>query len=351
MGRGRGSRGRTTHLSSLSLIFNTSAGPRRTYGGLPADAAAARCARRGRVRSTRRCSRARSQTAAYGTDAHHARRRAAGEYFVFGRRLRTAPETAPMERLDPLWDVRRAGGIRPRESRPPGTGGAASRSSSPAVARRIESAGERATGGGANCNVSATTRRGNCPPGLKADGALPERTAQPFNKSLRVRCGHLTLCEGRYVSHVVSSHVVLALSRAVLAGRKLTERRRQLERPGRLFDRQLPSLGAKLTTAPLQQQPPAQMPGDPGCRSDNRASLRRSGRLARLDDGGVVQRVELIVLEGKLNRKGIAIEPDGPARPNVVSRASSDMLGAPGRDGGARQRSGGRGGGAFRGIG
>jgi hypothetical protein len=69
------------------------------------------------------------------------------------------------------------------------------------------------------------------------------------------------------VSHVVSSHTsFLALIEQRFSLAPLTARDANSNDLEDLFDfDNSPSLGATLSTAPLPQQPPAQMPGDPGC--------------------------------------------------------------------------------------
>ena len=83
---------------------------------------------------------------------------------------------------------------------------------------------------------------------------MPFAAVSPFSKP-------------HYVSHVVSSHTsFLALIEKRFSLAPLTIRDANSTDLEDMFDfDNSPSANAAVSTAPLPQEPPAQMPGDPGC--------------------------------------------------------------------------------------
>jgi phospholipase C len=123
-------------------------------------------------------------------------------------------------------------------------------------------------GGGANCNISATGEAPAICPDFTATGPYPANCATFNQLGFRVPLAAVSpFSKPHYVSHITSSHTsLLALIEARFSLPSLTLRDANSHDLEDMFDfDNSPSLNATVSVAPLPQQPPAQMPGDPGC--------------------------------------------------------------------------------------
>ena len=123
-------------------------------------------------------------------------------------------------------------------------------------------------GGGATCNHSKTIDAPGICPDFTPTGPYPADCAAFDQLGFRVPFAAVSpFSKPHYVSHVVSSHTsFLALIEKRFSLPSLTLRDANSNDLEDLFDfDNSPSLNAAVSVAPLPQQPPAQMPGDPGC--------------------------------------------------------------------------------------
>jgi len=123
-------------------------------------------------------------------------------------------------------------------------------------------------GGGANCTHSKTVDAPGLCPTFTPTGPYPANCAT-FNQ-LGFRLPFVAVspfAKAHYVSHTVGSHTsLLAFIEKRFALPSLTARDANSNDLEDLFDfDNAPSLNATVGTAPLPMQPPAFMPGDPGC--------------------------------------------------------------------------------------
>jgi phospholipase C len=123
-------------------------------------------------------------------------------------------------------------------------------------------------GGGATCNHSKTIDAPGICPDFTPTGPYPADCAAFDQLGFRVPFAAVSpFSKPHYVSHVVSSHTsFLALIEKRFSLPSLTIRDANSNDLEDLFDfDNSPSLNATVALAPLPEQPPAQMPGDPGC--------------------------------------------------------------------------------------
>ena len=123
-------------------------------------------------------------------------------------------------------------------------------------------------GGGANCTHSKTVDAPGLCPTFTPTGPYPANCAT-FNQ-LGFRLPFVAVspfAKAHYVSHTVGSHTsLLAFIEKRFALPSLTARDANSNDLEDLFDfDNAPSLNATVGTAPLPMEPPAFMPGDPGC--------------------------------------------------------------------------------------
>jgi phospholipase C len=123
-------------------------------------------------------------------------------------------------------------------------------------------------GGGVNCAHSQTVDAPGICLNFSPSGPYPPNCANFNQLGFRVPLAAVSpFAKPHYVSHVVNSHTsFLALIENRFSLPSLTARDANSNDLEDMFDfDNSPSLNAVVTTAPLPAQPPAVMPGDPGC--------------------------------------------------------------------------------------
>jgi len=123
-------------------------------------------------------------------------------------------------------------------------------------------------GGGANCNHSKTVDAPGLCPAFTPTGPYPANCAT-FNQ-LGFRLPFVAVspfAKPQYVSHTIGSHTsLLAFIEKRFALPSLAARDANSNDLEDLFDFDTsPSVNATVGTAPQPMEPPAFMPGDPGC--------------------------------------------------------------------------------------
>jgi phospholipase C len=252
-----------------SLIFHTSSGHTATLAAFAADAAAGTLPDVAFVDPSVFSNQS-INGSNYETDEHPPADVRAGEYFVstIANELRNGPNWSDSILF---WTYDEHGGYYDHVKPAPAPQGGAATPDGISPGQCADESNPPASeqpGGGANCNVSATGEAPGICPDFTPTGPYPANCATFNQLGFRVPFVAISpFSKPHYVSHVVSSHTsFLALIEKRFSLAPLTARDANSNDLEDLFDfDNSPSVSATLSTAPLPQQPPAQMPGDPGC--------------------------------------------------------------------------------------